>query len=107
MIETESYFIVDQYPSSSSPGKIHEVRTSKRDGKTYCSCRGWIVKLNQQKAGGGPAICTHIAQYMSKQKTTAKPVEVIVMDFESFASVKRGIAITSDAKVASNVKVRR
>ena len=96
---TAVYWVLAEYLSKSSPNKpAYEVRTSKQDGKTYCTCRGWIVALN-----AGHSLCTHIKQY--KQGKTAEPI--VLMDFEAFASVKRGLVLTDDATVANNVKVRR
>ena len=100
--ESENYWILQEYESKSS-SSIHEVRTSKNDGKTYCTCRGWIVKLNQSKETGGRPECTHIKQFRKNKKAVA----IEVMNFEDFANVKRGIQLIDDAKVGGNVKVRR
>lgn len=100
--ETGNYWVLETYSSKSSD-KTHEVRTSKNDGKTYCTCRGWIVKLNQSKATGGRPECTHIEQYRSVKKD----VVIEVMNFEDFAAVKRGIQLIDDGDVQSSVRVRR
>ena len=94
------YWVLAEYGSKSNPSAPkHEVRTSKQDGKTYCTCRGWVVALN-----AGHSICTHIRQYQSGKE--AEPI--VVMDFESYAVVRRGISIIDDTKaVKKDAKVRR
>lgn len=98
--ETSNYWVLAEYASKSNPSaKAYEVRTSKNDGKTYCTCRGWIVALN-----AGHSICTHIRQF--KLGKEAEPI--VVMDFESYTRVKRGIALITDAEVSDGqTKVRR
>jgi hypothetical protein len=99
------YWVLAEYPSKSSPGKMYEVRTSQRDGKTYCTCRGWVAALNKNRwtKTKGPACCCHINAYKKN-----KPEEpLVIMDFEDFVAVKRGITIITNASVGSDVKVRR
>lgn len=99
MRETSNFWVLSEYKSKSNPAaKAYEVRTSKNDGKTYCTCRGWIVALN-----AGHSVCTHIRQFKAGKE--AEPIEL--MDFESFAKVKRGLSLTTDAEVGSDTKVRR
>ena len=98
--------ILDKFESESSPGKWHQVRTADSTGETYCTCRGWVQALNHNRNNGidGEAVCTHIKQY--RQQPEAKPITI--MDFESFASVKRGIHIKlSNKTVGDDVNVRR
>jgi predicted nucleic acid-binding Zn finger protein len=98
------YWVLAEYESKSEPGKIYEVRTSMRDGKTYCTCRGWVCSLNKSKVTGGEALCKHIMLFRA-----AEPAEpIIIMDFESFAAVRRGIPLNiKSGKVGNEVKVRR
>ena len=100
MRETDNYWVLAEYKSKSNPSaKAYEMRTSKNDGKTYCTCRGWIVALN-----AGHSICTHIRQFKAGKE--AEPI--VVYDFESFAKVKRGLSlITDDSSVNPTNKVRR
>lgn len=96
--------VLAEFESESSPGKFHQVRTADSDGKTYCTCRGWIQALNQSKLRGGEAVCRHIAEFRSKPE--AKPI--VIMDFESFARVSRGIPIKlSNKTVGDVVQVKR
>jgi len=94
------YWVLAEYGSKSNPSaKPHEVRTSKQDGKTYCTCRGWVVALN-----AGHSICTHIRQF----KLGKENEPIVLMDFESFTKVKRGLSlITDDSSVEQVNKVRR
>ena len=95
--ETANYWVLAEYRSKSSPDKVHEVRTSKNDGKTYCSCLGWVFKARK-----GDGICKHIAAYMAKGHV------VVVMNLEEFLAVKRACTlITDDANLANDVKVKR
>ena len=100
------YWVLAEYESKSSPGKMYEVRTSKRDGKTYCTCRGWVAALNRQRFGGvkGEAVCCHIEEYRRSGKATEP---IIIMDFEDFVHVKRGIALGVSKEIPTDVKVRR
>lgn len=98
--ETPVYWVLAEYPSKSSPGTVHQVRTSKQDGRTYCTCRGWVVKLNQNK---GEAICTHIAQY---KKSNATKV-ITVYDMESYLVFTRGPRIIDGGPVSESVTVTR
>lgn len=96
--ETENYYVLADMPSESNPAKSYELRTSKRDGKTYCVCPAWIHKA--RKSDG---ICKHIASF---NKTVSVPV--VVYNFDEFVKVKRGLFITDDTKaVKTDVKVRR
>jgi len=107
--QTENFWVLEYYKSSSSD-KNYEVRTSKRDHKTYCTCRGWIVKLNQSKVTGKPAECKHIKMYKALLKTSATPQAaeaVVVYNFDEFIAVKRSLDLTPDGKTGSSIKVRR
>lgn len=85
------YWVLAEYESWSEPGKFYEVRTSQRDGKTYCTCRGWIGALNKLRRIGskGEAVCCHIELF--REQRPAEPI--IAMNFEDFVHVKRGIAL--------------
>lgn len=101
--ETEHYWVLAEYPSKSSPGTVHEVRTSKRDGKTYCSCRGWVVALNQlrKKGAKGEAMCCHLKDFKR-----SKPTEVIeIMDNDSY--VNRHLGLILGVRLGQNPDVRR
>jgi len=100
------YWVLAEYPSKSTPGKMYEVRTSRRSGKTYCPCRGWVAQLNKQRwsrAPGGEACCCHIKDY--KRRKPAEPI--VIMDFDSFVAVKRGIPLSVSKDVPTDVTVRR
>jgi len=82
------YDVLDTVESSSSPGTFYEIRTSHRDGKTYCTCPGWIHKA--RKSDG---ICKHIAAYMQRMKRVAKTVaevpKLVIYKLDEFLAVKR------------------
>ena len=85
------YWVLAEYESRSSPGKFYEVRTSQRDGKTYCTCKGWVGALNKLRRIGSKAdvMCCHIELFREQ-----RPAETIaVMNFEDFVHVKRGIVL--------------
>jgi hypothetical protein len=101
--ETEHYWVLEEYQSKSEPGKIYEVRISKRDEKTYCTCRGWIVKLNQSKRTGLEAVCKHITIFRS----TNKAEKIVVYTLDEFNSVKRSCPMLMTAKVDDGTEFRR
>ena len=92
------YEVLKQVESSSRPGKFYEIRKSHQDGKTYCTCPGWIFKARK-----GDGICKHIHEYMQEDNH----VEVVVYKLEEFLAVQRGGLILDDVKVKSNVKPDR
>lgn len=98
VFQTPNYWVLAEVPSSSGNG-TYEIRTSKNDSKTYCTCKGWIFKARK-----GDGICKHIAQYKR-----AKPAEaVVVYSFDEFVRVKRSLAIVTDTvAVKKNASVRR
>ena len=96
--ETEHYWVLAEEESESRPGKFYEIRTSKRDGKTYCNCPSWIFKARK-----GDGICKHIANYKRHQPEAP----VVVYKFDEFVAVKRGIALMQGGAVKTDVKVRR
>ena len=96
--ETDAFYVLADMPSESNPAKSYEIRTSKRDGKTYCVCPAWI-----HKARKGDGICKHIATF-----NRTAPAPVVVYSFEEFVRVKRGLSlITDDSVVNPTNKVRR
>jgi len=98
--QTENYWVLAEMESSSSPGKVYEVRTSKNDSKTYCNCPGWIFKARK-----GDGICKHIAKYQKE-----KPVEevIVIYKLDEFLSVKRNIVLNLElGPTGINVSVRR
>lgn len=96
--QTSNYWVLAVVPSSSGNGS-YELRTSKNDGKTYCTCLGWI-----HKARKGDGVCKHIAAFKKQ-----KPAEAVtVYSFDEFVKVKRTLAIITDAEVSTaETKVRR
>jgi hypothetical protein len=99
------YWVLAEFESESAPGKFHEVRTSQRDGVTYCTCRGWVAALQHKRKTGqkGDAICKHISEF--KIRKPAEPI--VIMNFEQFAAAKR-VGLTEKVKAMSDeVKVRR
>lgn len=102
---TANFWVLAEYESSSSPGKVYQVRTSKNDEKTYCTCRGWVNKLNQAKRTGCEAVCTHISQFRKAQPAVSI---TIATELSSVVVVKRaGFMADEPATLNKNVKVRR
>lgn len=96
--ETGNYWVLARVPSSSS-AEVYELRTSKNDGKTYCTCKGWIFKARK-----GDGICKHIAGFKREQPAE----QVIVYSFDEFIKVKRAITIIDDMPdVSKQINVRR
>jgi hypothetical protein len=94
--DTPNYWVLEEAPSKSSPGKFHEVRMSKNDGKTYCTCLGWIFKARK-----GDGICKHIAAYMKKG------YEVVVYKIEEFIAVHRAQPVLDEGAVKKKVNIHR
>lgn len=100
--------VLAKYESESSPGKYYQVRTADSDGCTYCTCRGWVQALQvaHRRGRGEEAICWHITDYRQRPEAKAKPI--VIMDFESFTKVKRGIPLKLNNKtVDETIHVRR
>ena len=107
--ETDHYWVIGEEPSDSSDD-VYEIRTSKRDGRTYCSCPFWYRTL-QPRWSGAQGICKHLRRFMDKQatKTLAYPDEVeqvTVYDLDSWAVAKRTMTTEKAGKLGA-VKVRR
>ena len=66
--------------SKSNPDKVYEIRKSHQDGKTYCTCPGWIFKARK-----GDGICKHIAEYKLRNPN----LQVVVMALADFLDIKR------------------
>lgn len=95
--ETDKYYVLRTVASKSNPSLSYEIRTSKQDKKTYCTCPGWI-----HKARKGDGLCKHLLEFKAK---TFEPV--VVYKWDEFVSVKRGVSLITDAEVSKNVSVRR
>ena len=95
------YFdILEVVESASRPGKTYEIRKSKQDGKTYCTCPAWIF---QARKGNG--ICKHIAAYIARVGET-----VVVYGIEEFMTLKRSGKLfvpDTDIKVPKIINVKR
>jgi hypothetical protein len=93
--ETYNFWVLAVVPSSSRPDKSYEIRTSKNDGKTYCTCPGWIFKARK-----GDGLCKHL---LAQKK--AKPAEeLVVYKWEEFVAVKRGIVLNTGGSVSDEVR---
>jgi hypothetical protein len=92
--------VLDEFESESAPGTFHQIRTSDADGRTYCTCQGWVGALNRMRKLGlkGEARCKHIEDY--RRRPDARPM--VIHDFDSFASVRRGIHIKLTKKTLAN-----
>jgi hypothetical protein len=95
--ETPNYWVLARVPSSSSD-EVYELRTSKNDAKTYCTCKGWVFKARK-----GDGVCKHIAAF-KKQKPQE---QVTVYSFDEFVRVKRTLAIVTGPATTSEPKLRR
>ena len=91
------YEVLAVVKSKSNPDKTYEIRRSHQDGKTYCTCLGWIFK-----ARNGDGICKHIKEYMAAKPET--PIVVMThIDYENF---KRALPQVAFKKV-KNTAVHR
>ena len=97
---TKPYDVLETVESSSRPGEFYEIRKSHRDGKTYCTCKGWIFKARK-----GDGICKHIADYIRRG------AQVIVYKYEEFMELRRGEKLdatpAAEPKRAPKVNVNR
>ena len=79
------YDVLDRVESSSTPGEFYEIRTSHRDGKTYCTCKGWIFKARK-----GDGVCKHIRKYLNKKNfKTTEEAKLVIYKLDEFLAVKR------------------
>ena len=92
------YEVLEVVKSESNPDKEYEIRKSHQDGKTYCTCPGWIFKARK-----GDGICKHIRAYMDKG------FKVVVMKLEEFLEVRRGGKLSTGkaTKLADDFDVKR
>jgi predicted nucleic acid-binding Zn finger protein len=96
--ETKNYWVLAEVPSDSSD-QVYEIRTSKNDEKTYCTCKGWIFKARK-----GDGICKHIRRFKQEQPEQ----EVVVYKLDEFLAVKRTLVLDDDAgSVRKTVKTKR
>ena len=90
-----SYEVLEVVQSESNPNKTYEIRKSHRDGKTYCTCPGWIFKARK-----GDGKCKHIIAYIKEG------FNVVVMSIEDFLEIKRAKPMLGDTTVG-DVDVKR
>jgi hypothetical protein len=83
--------------SESNPDKTYEIRTSHQDGKTYCTCPGWIFKARK-----GDGICKHIAAYRRSNPEN----QVVIMTSDDFENFRRAIPQLAIKRV-KNTDVKR
>jgi hypothetical protein len=84
------YVVLKIVQSKSNPDKTYEIRESHQDGKTYCTCPGWIFKARK-----GDGICKHIAEYKAHNPN----LKVVVMELADFLTIKRASLDLGGGKV--------
>ena len=84
------YEVLIVVKSESNPDKTYEIRKSHQDGKTYCTCPGWIFKARK-----GDGICKHIKAYQASNPTT----KVVIMTHEDFENFRRALPTLAIKKV--------
>ena len=95
------YWILGYEPSDKDPDKRYEIRTSMRDGKTYCNCTACSMSYHRND---GPAKCKHLDRFRARNPN----VPIILMDLEGFVAVKRATALVmEETKLGAKVKVER
>lgn len=91
------YTVLIVVKSDSRPDVTYEIRQSHQDGKTYCTCPGWIFKARK-----GDGLCKHIKAYMANNAAT--PIIVMThIDYENFKRALPQLAI----KKVRNADVKR
>jgi hypothetical protein len=78
MSHSHPYEVLEVVRSKSNPDKTYEIRKSHQDGKTYCTCPGWIFKARKTEGG----MCKHLLAYVGH--ATKKGVKVVVMTAKEF-----------------------
>jgi hypothetical protein len=108
--ETDHYWVIGEEPSDSSD-EVYEIRTSKRDGRTYCSHPTWYQTLHDWwvKKGHKRGVCKHMDRFFAKQAhlVEEEKEEVVLYDLESWAVARRAIVTDKAGKLKDEVKVRR
>jgi hypothetical protein len=111
--ETDHYWVIGEEPSDSSD-EVYEIRTSKRDGRTYCSHSTWYQTLHDWwvRKGHKRGVCKHMDRFFAKQTKLVKEAvveaaEVLLYDLETWAVAKRAIVTDKAGKLKDEVKVRR
>jgi len=96
------YWVLGYEPSDSNPDVQYEIRTSMRNGKTYCNCTS--CNMSYHKAGGdGTAKCKHLLRFTKRNPT----VKIELMDLEGYLSVRRAVVVVDTIDVSTKNKVRR
>lgn len=98
MMHPEYYEVLARVKSTSNPDKTYEIRKSNRDGKTYCTCPGWIHKARKTEGG----MCKHLAKYIYEQ--AKEGVTVVAMKFSDFVRNKIDL---SGKKLDDNLDIDR
>lgn len=100
------YEVLKVVNSSSNPNVTYEIRKSHQDGKTYCTCKGWIFKARK-----GDGICKHIAAYKAELAAAGRTEEVVVYTLEEFQQamkVSRANTIVDESdNLKKNIRVKR
>lgn len=107
--ETDHYWVLGEEPSDSSDD-VYEIRTSKRDGRTYCSHSTWYQTLQPWWVAKGHklGVCKHMERFFSRQKALPpeEVEEIVTYDLDSWAVAKRSMVTEKTGKLGA-VKVRR
>ena len=78
--------------------KLWEIRTSKNDESTYCSCPNWVTRLHSD----GDKNCKHLLLFKAEQ-----PTETIVM-MNTDGYLRRGSAMVAAVPIVNHdVMVKR
>ena len=81
MTTTASPVILGYNSSKSSPGKVYELRLSRRDGTVYCTCPGWIFSKTS------PKMCKHLRTYLGTVREGNPVVFGTLTEAEAIAKV--------------------
>lgn len=92
------YEVLKVVESDSRPGEFYEIRRSHQDGKTYCTCKGWIFKARK-----GDGVCKHIAAYQAEHHEE----KIVVMTHSDYESFRRAIPQTAVKRMRNSGEVKR